>query len=87
MINAAMVNFAKSTLPAPIVTGVANRNAIDPTPTIRGQNGYNARVDHNLGQNNFFWFRISGTLQTVDGSSGRETIASSQELRTPQYRR
>lgn len=80
MLSTAMVSYAKATLPTPVTTSVANRNAIDNTETIQGQNAYHARIDHNIGQSNFFWFRISGSRQYKDGSSGREAIASSQQF-------
>ncbi|MCE5311141.1 MAG: TonB-dependent receptor, partial [Acidobacteriales bacterium] len=58
-----------------------NRNAMDPTSTVQAQNAYTARVDHNIGQNNFFWFRISGSLQYKNASGGRPALPQSQEFR------
>jgi hypothetical protein len=77
-----IVAYTKATVPTPITTGVANRNQIDPTPLIKQDDAYNARIDHNIGQTNFFWFRISGTMQTQSSSSGRQTIYQTQEFRT-----
>ena len=83
LIDQNILAYTKATVPStPISTGVANRNMIDPTPLIRGQNAYHARLDHNLSQKDFLWFRITGTLQTQDSSSGRQTIAQNQEFRS-----
>jgi len=83
MLDNNILNYVKATVPStPISTGVANRNMMDPTPLIWGQDAYNGKIDHNIGQNNFFWFRVSGSLQNRDSSSGRQTIYQNASWRT-----
>jgi hypothetical protein len=74
MLDPAAVSYAKATLPAPISTGIANRNALDETPIHNNENDYSARVDQNLGQKDFLWFRYSGMTQTYSSSAGRQTL-------------
>ncbi len=80
LIDPGMVQYAKTTLPAPMVTGVADRNALDTTPFKQNQEEYTARVDHVINRD-FLWFRYSGTLQDSDGSGGRQALANLQEYR------
>jgi hypothetical protein len=83
MLDSSILAYTKATVPStPIATGVANRNMIDPTPLHRNQDAYHAKIDHNIGQNNFLWFRITGTLQAQNSSSGRQTIFQTQEFRS-----
>jgi hypothetical protein len=71
-----MVLYAKTTLPAPVVTGVADRNALDTTPYKQTQEEYTARADQTLGTKDYFWFRYSGRLQDIDSSGGRQALAN-----------
>ena len=80
LIDPGMVQYAKTTLPSPMVTGVADRNALDTTPFKQDQEEYSARVDHVINRD-FLWFRYSGTLQDSDGSGGRQALANLQEYR------
>ena len=59
LIDSRLVNFAKQIRPALFNVGVANNNAIDPTPFIQHQNEYTARIDQSLGTKDNFWFRYS----------------------------
>jgi outer membrane receptor protein involved in Fe transport len=77
-----MVYYARTTLPAPVNTGVANRNALDPTTFKQSQEEYTARIDQNIGANDFFWYRYSGRLQDTDGSGGRPALANINENRS-----
>ncbi|HZT32656.1 MAG TPA: TonB-dependent receptor [Bryobacteraceae bacterium] len=82
LIDPGMVLYAKTTLPTPIATGVADRNALDTTPFKQSQEEYTARVDQNLGTKDFFWFRYSGRLQDIDSSGGRQALANINENRS-----
>ena len=81
MIDPGMAAYAQATLPAPIVTGVADRNGRDLTPFRQNQEGYTARVDHMFTNSDSAWFRWSGTLQDNEGSGGRQTLSSLTEYR------
>ena len=76
LIDPGMVLYAKTTLPAPIYTGVTDRNALDTTPYKQTQEEYTARADQTLGTKDFFWFRYSGRLQDIDSSGGRQALAN-----------
>ncbi|HLJ13310.1 MAG TPA: carboxypeptidase regulatory-like domain-containing protein [Bryobacteraceae bacterium] len=66
--------YVKNTMPAPIATGVANRNAINNTPISNDENDYSARADQNIGEKDFIWFRFSGLEQTYSASAGRQEL-------------
>ena len=66
--------YARSTLPTPIVTGVADRNAQDGTPFSQNQEEYHARVDHTFRERDLAWFRWSGRLSSVKSSAGRPSL-------------
>ncbi len=76
MIDQSMVAFAQATLPAagPILNGT--NNAIDPTPLHQNQQEYQFRVDENIGNNNFIWFRFSNTNNDTTSSGGRPALLS-----------
>jgi len=76
LIDQGMVLFAKQTLPAPINTGVANRNARDTTPFTQDQNEWNFKVDHTLGANDQVWFRYSSFNLDQTGSGGRPALST-----------
>ncbi|MBM3736799.1 MAG: TonB-dependent receptor [Acidobacteria bacterium] len=70
------LDLARRTLPQPVATGVADRNALDLTPSKVNQEEYSARFDYNADINNFFWARMSGTINSNLGSGGREALGS-----------
>jgi hypothetical protein len=70
------VAYAKATLPAPIATPVADRNALDGTPFKRNQEEYTARVDQTLGRNDSFFFRYSGLELSDEQSGGRQSLVN-----------
>lgn len=80
LLHSGMVHYAQTTLPAPVFTGVADRNALDASPYRQNQEEYTARADHAI-RGDFLWFRYSGTLQDNDGSGGRQALASLVEFR------
>jgi outer membrane receptor protein involved in Fe transport len=82
LIDPGMVRFAQATLPAPVATGLADRNAIDTTATRRGQEEYSARIDQNVGTKDFFWFRYSGQLLDANRPSSRQPLTASDEFRS-----
>ena len=67
-----MVLFANTTLPKPVATGVADRNAIDSGSFKQDQIDQTYRVDQLVGSSDFFWFRYSRLDQETDGNAGRE---------------
>ncbi|MGH9632732.1 MAG: TonB-dependent receptor domain-containing protein, partial [Bryobacteraceae bacterium] len=79
LLSPQMVAFARATLPAPVATGVSDRNAIDPTPLIQNQEEYTARIHQNLGTKDFIWFRYSGLLLDESRSGGRPALLTTQE--------
>jgi outer membrane receptor protein involved in Fe transport len=79
LIDQRMVDFARATLPAPTNVGVADRNAIDPTPLRQNQEEYTARIDQNLTDKDFIWFRYSGLLLDQSQSGGRPQLSTTQE--------
>ena len=85
MINPGTLLYAKATLPAPVFTGVADRNALDTTPIRQNQEEYSARLDQALGSKDFLWFRYSGVLYNVNQSGGRQALASTQENNAKDY--
>lgn len=62
------VAFAKAVLPAPVQTGLADRNAIDSTPTHNNNEEINIRADHNFSAKDAVMFRYSGSFQTITES-------------------
>ena len=76
-----MVLFAQKTLPQPIVTGLADRNALDITPTRHDQEEYHGRADHTIGQKDSLWFRWSGRVLDWSGSGGRQTLRAVDETK------
>lgn len=85
LIDPGMALYAKTVLPAPIATDVADRNALDVTPYRQDEHDYSARIDHVQGEKNFFWFRYSGTLQNVSSSGGMQSLASRLEFRATNW--
>ncbi len=79
------VLYLKTTMPAPISTGVADRNALDQTPQRRNAEEYTARVDHNLSPKDSLWFRISGGLQDAFTSGGREGLITNDIFRSRNF--
>ena len=74
MLDAGALLYARTTLPTPIATGVADRNAQDDTPFSQNQEEYHARVDHTFSERDLAWFRWSGRLSSVSTSAGRPTL-------------
>ena len=74
LINQGMVAFARQTLPAPIDTGVPNRNARDTTPFVQDQNEWTIRVDQILGDKDSVWFRYSAFGLDQSSSGGRPAL-------------
>jgi hypothetical protein len=85
LIDRGTVLYAKTVLPPPIATGLADRNALDTTPRQTSQEEYSARVDQNLGTKDFVWFRYSGLLLNTSASPGIQAIATTQENRAKNW--
>lgn len=79
LIDPRMVAFARATLPAagPRLNGL--NNAIDTTPFHQNQQEYTFRVDQNIRQSDFLWFRYSAAAQDNTSSGGRPALRSQTE--------
>ena len=73
-LDAGFLDYARQTVPAPIATGVENRNQLDLTPTSQDQTELTGRIDHNFSATDIVWFRGSGSLYEQAGSGGRQTL-------------
>jgi hypothetical protein len=58
--NPGMLAFARTVLPPPEVTGVADRNAINRTPNNNKSQWLNIRIDHNFSDNDKIAVRYTG---------------------------
>jgi len=79
LIDPNMVAYARATLPAagPRLNGL--NNAINTTPFHQNQEEYTFRVDQNIRQSDFIWFRYSAVAQDNTQSGGRPTLLTSAE--------
>ena len=62
LLKPGMVYFARTVLPKPEPTGIADRNAINRTTNSNQAHSVNARIDHKFSDYDAVWFRYSGTL-------------------------
>ncbi len=85
LINQQMVAYAKATLPAagPKLNG--ENNALDTTPFHQNQREYTYRVDQNIRQSDFIWFRYSSADQDNTSSGGRPALVSLANRPTQNY--
>ena len=74
LIQEGYVEYARQTLPAPIATGIRDRNQLDLTPTEIDQEEYTARVDHYFSERNQVWARVAGQFNRQTNSGGRQTL-------------
>jgi hypothetical protein len=81
LLDPTSLGYAKATLPAPIGTGIPNRNQIDNTPIQNDEEDYSARVDQMIRNKDFVWFRYSGLLQNYQAPAGRQTLRGVEEHR------
>lgn len=80
--DAGLLDYVRTTVPTPIVTGIPDFNQLDLTPEAQRQEEYTARIDHNFSANDFVWFRASGQVYNQSGSGGRQTLASTTDINT-----
>ncbi len=80
LIDPGLVAFAKATLPAPNVSGIAKYNVLDTTPGATNQEEYSARADQIIGLKDSVWFRWSGTLNSQTSSGGRPELLHSNDV-------
>lgn len=76
------LSYLRGTVPAPIETGVADRNQLDLTPTSIDQEEYSGRFDHTFSSRDFAWFRWSGQFYGRTGSAGRQTLGTFEDFFT-----
>ena len=81
-LDAGWLAYLKATVPAPVATGVADRNQLDFTPSVINQEEYSGRFDHTFSAKDFAWFRWSGQFYDRTGSGGRQTLTSFEEFFT-----
>jgi Carboxypeptidase regulatory-like domain/TonB dependent receptor len=70
LLNPATLALAKALFPAPIQTGVAGKNGIDPTPNIINQDSVVLRLDHQFTDATSVWARFLGNNQSDVASGG-----------------
>jgi hypothetical protein len=58
-----LVKYISADLPTPVVTGVAGKDAIDPTPNRWRQDTASLRLDHQFTEQTSLWFHYSGFTQ------------------------
>ncbi len=73
-LNAGMLTYAKTVLPAPITTGVADYNALDTTPIRNPSEEFSIRADHNFSDKDSVWFRYSASENPQTSSGGMASI-------------
>jgi hypothetical protein len=78
-ISQTAILFAKYVLPTPTVTPFANYNTWNQNPYRRQEDEYTARLDHSWGTRDFFWFRASGVLQTINAGASLSTVSQHNE--------
>lgn len=69
MLNPGMVYFARTVLPKPEFTGLADRNAINRAPNRAQVHSVNGRVDHKFSDMDTIWVRYSGTFSPTTAAS------------------
>ena len=75
LLNQGMLTYARTMLPAPINTGVANRNARDTTPFVQDQNEWTFKIDQTLGDKDQVWFRYTAfNLDQSQSASSRPVL-------------
>ena len=80
LIDPGLVAFARATLPAPNVSGLAQYNVLDTTPGATNQEEYSARGDQVIGSKDSVFFRWSGTINSITSSGGRPELVTSNNL-------
>ena len=75
LLNQGMLTYARTMLPAPINTGVPNRNARDTTPFVQDQNEWTFKIDQTLGDKDQVWFRYTAfDLDQSQSASSRPVL-------------
>ena len=64
-----MVYYARTVLPAPEVTGIADRNAINRALNVSQVHSLNTRIDHKFTDTDSVWFRYSGAYSPGEAAS------------------
>jgi outer membrane receptor protein involved in Fe transport len=82
MINPSMLYYAKTLFPAPIDTGQPGFNGRDTTENIVTSNQMSVRVDQQLGNNDRFFVRYTGSWQPDTGSGGIQGNILHQQINT-----
>ncbi|MEW5979637.1 MAG: carboxypeptidase regulatory-like domain-containing protein [Acidobacteriota bacterium] len=72
--------YAKQIYPTAIDTGVAGFNARDTTPNIIRNDEETIRIDHQMGNKDFLWFRYSRVDQPSSGSGGLPSVRGTSDL-------
>ncbi|MFZ0645002.1 MAG: carboxypeptidase-like regulatory domain-containing protein, partial [Candidatus Acidiferrales bacterium] len=79
LIDQNMVNYAQTIFPTPNLTGVANFNGVDSTPSNVRQDTGSLRIDHQFSPSDNLWARYVGFWQPVTGSGGFVGLPHSQK--------
>ena len=70
-----MVYYARSVLPAPEATGIADRNAVNRALNRAQVHSLNTRIDHKFTDMDSVWFRYSGTYAPTIAASSIPAIS------------
>ena len=79
LIDQNMVNYAQTIFPSPNLTGNANFNGVDSTPSNVRQDTGSLRIDHQFSPSDNLWARYVGFWQPVTGSGGFVGLPHSQK--------
>jgi hypothetical protein len=85
LLDKGILLYARTTILAPISTGVGTYNQLDDTPQKDAFDEYNARLDQNFGSKDAVWFRISGNVQRQITSAGRQNNRGEYDIYTKNY--
>ncbi|MBI3683912.1 MAG: TonB-dependent receptor [Acidobacteria bacterium] len=77
MLKPGMVYFARTVLPKPEYTGLADRNAINRAPNRSQVHSLNARVDHKFSDRDSIWVRYTGTYSPATVASSLPSLERS----------
>src|SRR6267378_2672416 len=76
-----MVYFARTVLPKPEPTGIADRNAINRTTNSNEAHSVNARIDHKFSDYDTVWFRYTGAYTPGNVATSLPSIARNSDGR------
>jgi len=76
LIKPGMVYLAKTVLPKPEYTGIADRNAVNRTPNRNRNQSLSIRIDHKFSDSDSLWVRYSGSYDANKRAGALPAIAN-----------